>query len=100
MQKYRDGFYPPDENNISHIIINGQDLTDKIRSKEVDNNVSTIAKNKEIREIMTRIQRKIAKSGKIILDGRDIGSRVLPDAEYKFLLPLPGRKGQEEMGRI
>ncbi|HOA40220.1 MAG: (d)CMP kinase [Halanaerobiales bacterium] len=79
-------FTPPDENNISHIIINGQDLTDKIRSKEVDNNVSTIAKNKEIREIMTRIQRKIAKSGKIILDGRDIGSRVLPDAEYKFFI--------------
>ncbi|NLJ84115.1 MAG: (d)CMP kinase [Halanaerobiaceae bacterium] len=77
---------PPDENHISHIIINGRDVTDSLRTKEVDLNVSTVAKNKAIRELMTEMQRNIASSGNIIMDGRDIGTRVLPDADYKFFI--------------
>lgn len=76
----------PDENHISHIIINGRDVTDSLRTKEVDLNVSTVAKNKAIRELMTEMQRNIASSGNIIMDGRDIGTRVLPDADYKFFI--------------
>lgn len=76
----------PDENHISHIIINGRDVTDRLRTKEVDLNVSTVAKNKAIRELMTEMQRNIASSGNIIMDGRDIGTRVLPDADYKFFI--------------
>lgn len=77
---------PPDENNVSHVFINGRDVTDRLRTKEVDLNVSTVAKNRAVRELMTEMQRNIAKSGNIILDGRDIGTRVLPDADFKFFI--------------
>lgn len=77
---------PPDENNVSHVFINGRDVTDRLRTKEVDLNVSTVAKNRAVRELMTEMQRNIARSGNIILDGRDIGTRVLPDADFKFFI--------------
>lgn len=77
---------PPDENNVSHVFINGRDVTDRLRIKEVDLNVSTVAKNRAVRELMTEMQRNIARSGNIILDGRDIGTRVLPDADFKFFI--------------
>lgn len=76
----------PDENNVSHVFINGRDVTDRLRTKEVDLNVSTVAKNRAVRELMTEMQRNIARSGNIILDGRDIGTRVLPDADFKFFI--------------
>lgn len=77
---------PPDENIVSHVFINGRDVTDRLRTKEVDLNVSTVAKNRAVRELMTEMQRNIARSGNIILDGRDIGTRVLPDADFKFFI--------------
>lgn len=77
---------PPDENNVSYVFINGRDVTDRLRTKEVDLNVSTVAKNRAVRELMTEMQRNIARSGNIILDGRDIGTRVLPDADFKFFI--------------
>ena len=53
---------------------------------EVSNNVSNVAKIKEVRYLMVDIQRKIGKVSSVILDGRDIGSYVFPDANYKFFL--------------
>ena len=88
---------PPDENNVSHVFINGRDVTDRLRTKEVDLNVSTVAKNRAVRELMTEMQRNIARSGNIILDGRDIGTRVLPDADFKFFITasLEERPGED-----
>lgn len=74
------------DDGLNHIKINGLDITDKIRSSKVDENVSIVARVKEVRKAMVKIQRKIAKEGKIVMDGRDIGSRVLPDAEIKFFV--------------
>lgn len=69
-----------------YIYINGEDVTDTIRNLEVTNNVSKIAKIPEIRILMTQIQRQMAKSKGIVMDGRDIGTTVLPDARYKFYI--------------
>lgn len=79
-------FVPPEEDGISHIIINGEDVTNKIRTSIVDKNVSKVAQIKAVRESMVKIQRQIADQGNIIMDGRDIGSKVLPNADIKFFV--------------
>lgn len=68
------------------IFLNQQDISTEIRSTEVSANVSLIAAQKEVRDFLLDMQRQIAKKGGVILDGRDIGTVVLPDADYKFFL--------------
>ncbi|MFW6287896.1 MAG: (d)CMP kinase [bacterium] len=79
-------FVPPADDGISHIIVNNEDVTDKIRTSNIDKNVSRVARIKSVRDAMVKIQRKIAQNGNIIMDGRDIGSKVLPDADIKFFI--------------
>ena len=73
-------------NNDFKIFINNKDITKKIRSNIVDKNVSTIAQIKGVRDELVKKQRKIAKSKNIVMDGRDIGTRVLPNADFKFYI--------------
>lgn len=61
-------------------------VDDEIRKNIVNTHVSNVAKIKEIREIMVMMQRKMAQNSNIIMDGRDIGTVVLPHANYKFFL--------------
>lgn len=68
------------------IYLNEEDISQQIRDKEVSANVSLIACQKEVRDYLMETQRSIAKGGGVILDGRDIGTVVLPDADYKFFL--------------
>jgi len=72
--------------NKFKIFINNIDITNKIRSNIVDKNVSTIAQIKGVRDELVKKQRKLAKSKDIVMDGRDIGTRVLPNADYKFYI--------------
>ncbi len=79
----------------NNIYLNGKILKDEIRTMEVSNNVSNVAKIKEVRYLMVDIQRKIGKVSSVILDGRDIGSYVFPDANYKFfLVATPEERGK------
>ena len=71
-------------NNKVHL--DGKDVSIDIRSIEVTENVSKISAIKEVREHLVKAQQKIASSIDIIMDGRDIGTRVLPNAKYKFFL--------------
>ncbi|MCL2521646.1 MAG: (d)CMP kinase [Erysipelotrichales bacterium] len=66
--------------------LNGKDVSLEIRKPNVTNNVSTVAKNKSVRIKMKDFQQKIASNGQVILDGRDIGSNVLPNANLKVFL--------------
>ena len=68
------------------LYINGRDISTEIRTQRISDNVSQIAKQSEVREFLLHTQREIARTGGVILDGRDIGSVVLPDADYKFFL--------------
>ncbi len=68
------------------VFVNKEDVTGQIRKPEIDKNVSYVARIKGVREAMVALQRKIAEKGGIIVDGRDIGSRVLPDADIKVYL--------------
>ena len=68
------------------IFVNGKNVTKEIRFENIDKNVSKYAAIKEVREKMVNIQRDISKGKSVIMDGRDIGSVVLPDAEFKFYM--------------
>ena len=72
--------------NKFQICINNEFVESKIRSTTISNNVSTVATIKEIRDYVLKLQRKIAQNKSIVMDGRDIGSVVFPNAEYKFYL--------------
>lgn len=67
-----------------NIFIDGEDVTEEIRSPKIDQNVSQIAKLPKIRKQLIYLQRKLAKKGNIIMEGRDIGSVILPQADIKL----------------
>jgi len=69
-----------------HIYLDGTRVDEEIRNNIISNNVSQIAKIKEVREKMVELQQKLAISNNVIMDGRDIGTVVLPNANYKFFL--------------
>jgi cytidylate kinase (EC 2.7.4.14) len=68
------------------IYLDNVDVTDEIRARDVDKLVPIISSIPEIREIMVNIQKNIAKHKDIIMDGRDIGTVVFPDANLKIFL--------------
>lgn len=68
------------------LFLNHINISKEIRSNEVSNNVSLIAKQKEVRDFLLQSQRNLAEKGGIIMDGRDIGTVVLPNADFKFFL--------------
>lgn len=74
------------KNNELLVICDGEDVTSAIRSPQVSQAVSLVAQVEAVREILVKKQRDIAQSVSVVMDGRDIGSYVLPDAPYKFFL--------------
>lgn len=68
------------------IYLNNTDISMEIRSNQVSDNVSLVAKQKEVRDFLLNSQRSLAEKGGVIMDGRDIGTVVLPNADYKFFL--------------
>lgn len=68
------------------LFLNGTDISKEIRTNQVSANVSLIASQKEVRDYLMNTQRSIAEKGGVIMDGRDIGTVILPDADYKFFL--------------
>ena len=72
--------------NQSDTYLNGVNVEDEIRSPEISSLVSGISKIREVRQKLIALQQKIAKHKAIVMDGRDIGTAVLPDAEVKFFV--------------
>ena len=78
----------------NNIYLDGNIVNEEIRTIDVTNNVSNVAKIKEVRYLMVDVQREIGKRSSVILDGRDIGSYVFPNADYKFfLIATPEERG-------
>lgn len=72
--------------NKDQVYLNGENVSKEIRDKEVTENVSWVSAIKIVRKYLVDLQRKIGSNKSIILDGRDIGTVVFPDAKYKFFL--------------
>jgi len=76
--KYIDG--------AQHVFLNGDDLGDKIRQPIISMYASAVSAVPEVREFLLETQRKIARENNVIMDGRDIGTVILPDADVKIFL--------------
>lgn len=70
----------------SHILLNGEEVSEEIRQMPVSENVSRISAIKEVRQAMVKQQQKMGKSKNIVMDGRDIGTVVFPDAQVKLFM--------------
>ncbi|MDU2373896.1 MAG: (d)CMP kinase [Peptoniphilus harei] len=68
------------------IFLDGRDVSKEIRENEISNKTSEMSKKKIIRDYLVKMQREIASDKDVVMEGRDIGSVVLKDAEYKFFL--------------
>jgi cytidylate kinase len=74
------------KNGAQQTFLNGEDVSGKIRTSEISNAASAVSKWPEVRKLLVSIQKNIASKMSIVMDGRDIGTFVMPDAEYKFFL--------------
>ena len=74
------------ENNIQKLFLCGEDVTDKIRTEKISMLASEISAILEVREFLLGTQRDLAHKNNVIMDGRDIGTVVLPDADIKIFL--------------
>jgi cytidylate kinase len=98
------GFRFNEENGRSEIQLNGENVEKEIRTIEVSGHVSEVAAVPEVREKLVRLQREMGADRGVVMDGRDIGTVVLPDAELKlFMTAAPeiraARRYKELLGR-
>lgn len=84
MQNMKISFAPGDPEQ--KVYVNGEDVTEVIRTPKIARNVSLVAAQPSVRKILTEQQREIAEKGGIVMDGRDIGTTVLPHAQVKIFL--------------
>ncbi|MGF1584007.1 MAG: (d)CMP kinase [Bacteroidales bacterium] len=82
----RISFRKKEDSSESETYLNGQNVENRIRSIEVASNVSLVSSSREVREKMVALQREMGKSRNIVMDGRDIGTVVFPDAELKIFM--------------
>ena len=75
-----------DEDGVQHMIMNGMDVTNDIRTQEISQKASLISAHAVVREMLLDMQREIARQQDVVMDGRDIGSVVLPKATVKIFL--------------
>jgi len=77
------------------VICQGEDVTERIREPEIGWMASTVSMKRPVREAMVRLQRQIGGKGRIVAEGRDTGTVVFPQAEYKFFLNAqPGERAR------
>ena len=75
-----------DEEGKQHMLMNGMDVTDEIRTQDISQKASLVSAHAVVREVLLDMQRDVAKQYNVIMDGRDIGTVVLPKANVKIFL--------------
>jgi len=86
---------------IQRVIANGQDITDQIRTPEISLMTSRIAALKPVRDALVLAQREMGRIGGVVLEGRDIGTVVFPDADLKFYLTAsPEERGRRRFAEL
>ena len=90
-----------DDDGIQHMIMNGMDVTEDIRSQEISQKASLISAHAVVREMLLDMQREMARRYNVIMDGRDIGTVVLPKATVKiFLTASPEVRAQRRTDEL
>jgi len=80
------------ENGNLKVILDGKDVSEKIRSPEVTSLVSIVSAHPKLRDIMVKKQRELGRNGGVVMDGRDIGTVVFPDADLKIFMTADVRE--------
>ena len=75
-----------DETGKQHMLMNGMDVTDEIRTQDISQKASLVSAHAVVREVLLDMQREVARNHNVIMDGRDIGTVVLPKADVKIFL--------------
>jgi len=75
-----------DENGAQHMIMNGMDVSGDIRTQDISQKASLVSAHAVVRDVLLDMQRDVARKNNVIMDGRDIGTVVLPDADVKIFL--------------
>ena len=90
-----------DEDGVQHMIMNGIDVTDDIRTPEISQKASLVSAHAIVRDMLLDMQRDVAKEYDVIMDGRDIGTVVLPKATVKiFLTASPEVRAQRRCDEL
>jgi len=74
------------EGDVNHVRVDGEDVTSAIRTPEVSQGASQVSAHPEVRAALLDLQRRLASGGGVVVEGRDTGTVVFPDAEAKFFL--------------
>ena len=69
-----------------HMLVDGEDVTGQLRTEEISQGASLVSRVPAVRDAMVELQREVAKEQRVIMDGRDICTNVLPDTPYKFFI--------------
>ena len=89
-----------DDQGLQHMILNGMDVTDEIRTPEMSMIASAISAHKVVRDFLLDTQRDLARKFNVVMDGRDIGTVVLPDADLKiYLTAAPEVRAQRRVAQ-
>ena len=75
-----------DEDGLQHMIMNGMDVTNDIRTQDISQKASLISAQPVVREVLLDMQQEVARQHNVVMDGRDIGTVVLPEADVKIFL--------------
>ena len=75
-----------DDDGVQHMIMNGMDVTQDIRNQDISQKASLVSAHAVVRDVLLDMQRDVAKTHNVIMDGRDIGTVVLPKADVKIFL--------------
>ena len=75
-----------DEEGVQHMIMNGMDVSGEIRTQDISQKASLVSAHAVVREVLLDMQREVARNHNVIMDGRDIGTVVLPKADVKIFL--------------
>ena len=90
-----------DEEGLQHMIMNGMDVTGEIRTQDISQKASLVSAHAIVRDMLLDMQRDVAKQYNVIMDGRDIGSVVLPKADVKiFLTASPEVRAQRRTDEL
>ena len=91
--RYKDG--------QQHVFLNGEDVTGRLRDEATGRRASVVSKHRCVREKLVDLQQKLAEEDRVIMDGRDIGTKVLPDAALKiFLTASPEVRAQRRFDEL
>lgn len=91
--RYKDG--------QQHVFLNGEDVTGRLRDEATGRRASVVSKHRCVREKLVDLQQKVAEEDRVIMDGRDIGTKVLPDAVLKiFLTASPDVRAQRRFDEL